>query len=484
MSNVKRNIKNSVYNVADVVFYPVVFFATIPFFMNQLGEEVFGLWMLMNTLIITFQLLNIGLAPAIVKYIALYRAAQDKQKLNEVITTTISISFILLVVSIVLGIILSVLVQTGNLFNLPSHLESLAAKTTLITSLIIGLKFTEQILLHVFKGLQRVDIYFFLNNGIKFSILLINIVQVLYFKSLVAMLLVNLCVTVIMLLVQVLCIKKILPFYKLQIGIDTFHKNEILRFGFYTWVQSVIVIFVFQMDRYIVVTKFGLVQLGYYALVSTIFVTIHTCFTATCSWLIPKVVAHTVSDTEDNKLFLSIRAFVTIISLLGLALFYLIYEPLFIWWLGTVKFKLMHNYIRLFTAFEFFYLLMIAPPMYLNYSNRIKAGTRIIYIVSIFNIVGLVVGYLIMKSAEGIIYGLLVSTFVATAIIYQQINKILIKKSFVTETLFFLALAAFACTLIWCNVFLIQLGIFVLLIVASWSFFIRYEKNKISILFD
>jgi len=484
MSNVARNIQNSVYNTADVIVYPVFFFATVPFFMKHLGEEIFGLWMLMNTLILSFQVFNLGLGPAMMRYTALYHSTKNETALKNTVSTGIGISLLLFVLSIGVGSLIALLISKGSLFHLPASITPLAAKAMLLTSLIIGTKFCEQALLHVFKGLERFDIYFFINNTIRFITLGINMIQVYFLKSLTAMLAVSIVVTVMMLLVQLFVLKKIKKDIHPLPSLKKLYLLELMKFGFFTWIQSLIVLLVFQVDRFIVVSKYGTVTLGYYALTATIFVNIHTCITAAAYWLVPKITAQQNDQPVNTKLYKSLRAFVTITGIAALALFYICYKPLFTLWVGSEKLLQLDDFVPLFTAFEFFYILMIVPPLFLNYSGYVNQGTRAIYIVSLLNIAGLIGGFAYAGSINGMLWGLLLSTVAGVIIVYELINKLLFNKAFFSETLFFIAAAALGCTVIVFPSYIIQVGVLFLVLLLSWSYFVKIEKTDIRLLFN
>lgn len=484
MSNVARNIQNSVYNTADVIVYPVFFFAAVPFFMAHLGEEIFGLWMLMNTLILSFQIFNLGLGPAMMKYTALYHSTKNETALKNTISTGIGISLLLFVLSLGVGSLMAFFISKGLLFRLPASITPLASKAMIITSFIIGTKFCEQALLHVFKGLERFDLYFIINNSIRFITLGINLIQVFFLKSLTAMLAVSAAVTVVMLLVQLLVLKKTNKHIQPFPSIKKENLQELMKFGFFTWIQSLIVLLVFQVDRFIVVSKYGTVMLGYYALTATIFVNIHTCITAAAYWLVPKITAQYQHETGKTDLYKSLRAFVTITGIAVLVLFFICYKPLFTLWVGSEKLLQLDDFIPLFTAFEFFYLLIIVPPLFLNYSGHIKQGTRVIYIVSLLNIAGLIGGFSFTGSITGMLWGLLLSTIAGVLIVYEIINKLFFKKAFFSETLFFITASALACVVIVFPVLFIQLGVLCLMLIFSWIYFVKIEKTDIRLLFN
>lgn len=485
MNAIKQNIRNSVFNIADVILYPFLFFLTIPFFIKHLGSESFGLWMLMNTILITSQVLNIGLPPSLVRHLALYRSQNKLQDISKTIGTGISVSVVFMILGLLAGIIISFCILKMNLFNLPRHLIHTAFYAMLVTSFIIGLKFIEQTLLYIFRGLERYDLYFFMNNSIKIGILLINMFQVVYLKSITGLLVTNLIITILMLGVQLLFIKKTVPPFRCFQKDNFLHARELFKFGLYNWLQSLIVIVVFQLDRFLVVNAFGPLTLGHYILISTIYLNIHVVFTATSTWLIPRIIEKTLNKetSKNHYLFYNLRAFVTISGIMALSLFYILYEPLFILWIGTENLAHLSGFIKLFTQFEFFYLLLIVPPLYMNYSGNPGNGTFIIFCVSILNIAGVLLGYKLLNSPEGIISGLIISTIASIPVIYYRTAWVLQLKNNLRDIIFFLLLPSVASLLIFCESLVLQLGVFSLLLVLCWAYFIKFEKNNIRILF-
>ncbi|MFN5133915.1 MAG: lipopolysaccharide biosynthesis protein [Chitinophagaceae bacterium] len=480
MSKVSRNIKNSVYNVADVVLYPVSFFATIPFFMRQMGEEIFGLWMLINTLIVAFQVFNLGLGPAVMKFTALYTRQNETSKLSQIISGGLSFSFMLLLLSLSAGFIISYFTGNGTLFKLPVHLRETAAAAVAIAGCIIGLKFTEQTLLHVFKGLERFDLYFHINNGIKFLILLINMVQAYYSQPLTAMLTVNIILTLIMLPLQIIILRKLLPGY---LPLFSLKMKELFSFGFYVWVQTVIVIIVFQVDRFIVISFAGPAELGYYAVVSTLFINIHGCITATVSWLIPRIGSISEHESSEKKIYQHLAAFVLCIGLCTLLLFFICYKPLIEFWAGNAVLLRIKDYLLLFLAFELFYMLLIAPSMFITYSGHIKTGVLITYLTSFMNIAGMIAGFLITKSITGMVEGLLFSTVAAMCIVYTIVNKKLFHKFLPADTAFFLLLPALFCIMIYVHQTQVSAIIILLLALLYGLYFFKIKKLNFRVLF-
>lgn len=464
--------------------YPVIFMALTPYFINHLGEEMFGLWMFLNSLLIAFQVFNFGLAPATMKYVAQYRHSHQHINVRAVINTNLSLSLLLMILSFAVGFYIAGAVRYANLFNFPLPLKMFAASAIQITSFIIGLKFTEQIFLSAFKGFERYDIYAMLNAVIRFGALAINLVQVTYHQSLLVMLFTNLCITVSMLIVQYIVLKKMFPQFKIALIFRKTLIAENIRFGLFTWLQSLAVIVVFQIDRYFVITYGGLEKLGYYVLTATILISMHSCLSACATWLIPKIVRSKDAPAESRRLYISMRAFITMLSLSGICLFYMLHQPLFTVWMGTEKFSQIKTYMKLFAVFELFYMLIIVPPLYLNYSGREKAGTLLIYSVSLLNIVGIVSGFFYWNSIEGLLYGLIASAIISAVVVYVYMSVSILHGNLFYETFVFVGLAGVGGALIFFSNLALQLSIFVLILGLCYLIFIKLEGFRLNRLFD
>ena len=82
MNKTPGNIKNSTWNLASIIIYPVVFLALTPFFIDQLGEDDFGIWMLINSYVyIAVHIVSFGMGNSITVHIAEAIGKKSKSKL-------------------------------------------------------------------------------------------------------------------------------------------------------------------------------------------------------------------------------------------------------------------------------------------------------------------------------------------------------------------------------------------------------------------
>ena len=62
-------------------------FALTPYILHRIGDEAFGLWVLITSLVGYYGFLDIGIRSSILRYVARYKALEDQERVNEVVST-------------------------------------------------------------------------------------------------------------------------------------------------------------------------------------------------------------------------------------------------------------------------------------------------------------------------------------------------------------------------------------------------------------
>ncbi|MGD9819252.1 MAG: lipopolysaccharide biosynthesis protein [Desulfomonilaceae bacterium] len=65
----------------------IAFLILIPFIIQTLGKEAFGLWSLIWSFLAIFELADFGFAASVIKYIADARGRQDTMRLKKLVST-------------------------------------------------------------------------------------------------------------------------------------------------------------------------------------------------------------------------------------------------------------------------------------------------------------------------------------------------------------------------------------------------------------
>ena len=86
----KRLVHNTFFNVATLLSNALVGFFLIRFFLEQLGEVQYGVWLLIGGSIYRYApLLNFGFNSSINRYISLFLARNDNDGIQRVINTSL-----------------------------------------------------------------------------------------------------------------------------------------------------------------------------------------------------------------------------------------------------------------------------------------------------------------------------------------------------------------------------------------------------------
>ena len=86
MSIRNRLLRGSTTEVAVSVTEIIIGFIMMPFLMRTLGEHYYGMWLIIGTILGYFQLLNFGFSSATQRYLTKYKAQNDLEGINQVLS--------------------------------------------------------------------------------------------------------------------------------------------------------------------------------------------------------------------------------------------------------------------------------------------------------------------------------------------------------------------------------------------------------------
>lgn len=470
------NIKNSGWNLANILLYPVAFLAVTPFFINQLGEESFGVWMLVNSYVyIAVHILSFGLGNSITAYVAEALGKKLNTKLHAYVNSATK-----LIVWISLGTIGFALLWVV-LNALGIHLFELDLDTILvIATFVITVKFWELLYQNILKGFERYDLASFWNIISKILVLGAQVGLVLMGFGLMEIFISNLILNLVMVIFQAVVSYRLLPGYRFRL-VSNEERKDLYHFGFWTWLQTIVQVLAYQIDRFIIAAFLGPVIAGYYILASTIANHMHMAFMAVVSWLFPKIARKKESNESDIKLYFhTLRGFSLGSSLLVIFVTYLLYEPVFTLWLGADKFAKMGDYFALFLMFEAFLIMTVVPLLFLNGMKMLKFITSLEFMYKIGAIVGMIIAFWISPKAESLILGQVIALGILIPMEYFFINQRLLKESAWQETLITVLPSLLIALLIWIDSPIYTLLMFIAAVLIFVLYFMpskRFKKN-------
>ena len=150
-----RALKNVGANWLGAGTTLVVGFFLSPFILHRLGDDAYGLWVLMFSLTGYYGLFDLGIRSSVIKYVAEFVATGDHERLRRIINTTIFVYCC--AAALLLGITALGAWHVNSLF----HISPAFLHDARILSLIVGFAVAVGLPLSVFggvlEGLQRFD---------------------------------------------------------------------------------------------------------------------------------------------------------------------------------------------------------------------------------------------------------------------------------------------------------------------------------------
>jgi O-antigen/teichoic acid export membrane protein len=205
------------------------FFLT-PFLLAQLGDQLYGLWVLAGSIVAYGSLLDFGIAGALIKYVAEYRARGEHEQLNRLVATTLRI-YITLGLSAI-GLALLIVPFFDQLFRIPADQLVTARWLVALMGLGVGLSIPCVLPNAILRGMHRFDLV----NLISTSGLLLSagltVIVLLLGGNIIGLVIVNICVTLAMQVPSIRLIRRIAPELRLSWrGGDRGAARQILSFS-------------------------------------------------------------------------------------------------------------------------------------------------------------------------------------------------------------------------------------------------------------
>jgi O-antigen/teichoic acid export membrane protein len=145
-----RNIGSNWFGLATNL---LVGFFLSPFILHHLGDDAFGLWVLVFSLTGYYGLFDFGIRSSIVRYVAQFKARDERDSLNRYINTSLctygGIGALLLLVTIAASF------YVDSTFRIPASLQWSAKILFLVVGTAVALGFPLSVFAGVLEGLQK-----------------------------------------------------------------------------------------------------------------------------------------------------------------------------------------------------------------------------------------------------------------------------------------------------------------------------------------
>ncbi len=414
-------IKNSTWTFLELALYPILMIVATPIFIKKLGIEQYGLWMLVSTITLGINALNIGVGDTNIRLISKLRVNEDHLGIKKVFNYNFSLSLFLCFIAIVIGFVfyytnfISIFYKTSN--------YDFANSVLLLACFSAGLKLVEISLMSVFKAYERFDINSKLTLLSKNSGMILSLTLVILNQNLITVFMSMVAVHFINILLQVIVLSR---FKNSLISPPTFiffrEKLDFLNYNFWYWLQSVVALLGFMADKLVVAYFTDAKTMGYYSIASLICIQIHNFFLSFGSFIFPRVSFKLAASRDITSLYYVSRAIVALLgwSLIGFLI--LFGDFIFKLWLGHETYINSIHFIKLYLVFEAAILLIIVPFYFINGTKQIKLNSLFEVTMRTSHFLAMLVGYY-FAGVNGIIYGIIFSTFLNIPFQYFLFHK-------------------------------------------------------------
>lgn len=469
-----KNFNNSFWSVLDVLIYPIFFLATTPFFIKNLGADLFGIWLLMTTLNVSLQALNFGIGSALVYYTAKYTTSKQYEKLSNIFNSIFNLFIFLIPILFLFGYLISLIFANTDFFNIPIEYKSLAVKSVLITSLIACFKIFQTTLMSILNGKEIYNVNTIVNTLSRIVVILLAVVLVIFKQGIFEILVVSLIVNILATIVYFMSIQIHFDHYTFKLFISKESLTEVFSYGFWVWLQSIFSTISFQLDKFFVTAISGPSLLVYYSLSSTLVNQMHMVFGALSSWLFPRISSLIEKSKNFVSIYTSVRSLVMTFAYISILVLIFIKQPLLILWLGEENTLIMLPLFNLFLIYEIIYVQTIIPVFLMQGMKKIKLATAYIFVYKGLIILGMTYAYFKTKDVESLISFMTIPLFLVLPVLHYIIDRRTIKQNVFYESGLIFLPTFLLSTLVIVSIMKFQLIIVVLLLITIY--FVYYKK--------
>lgn len=322
----------------------------IPYVVNKLGQELYGIWVLLTSMVAYFNLSNLGFSTTLLKDVSFYKS--NSEKVNKIINTTFF--FFVFVVALVTVIFVLIELNFRHLFKLSTDYVEIAKQTFFIIYFVFVFNFFSMLFDNTIFAYNKMYLKNILLTA-KILFIGISTFLVLYFGySIFEIALMNLFITILIFLIMFYFAKK-LSLCKIRwryFDLDIF--KQMISPSFHYFIIGVAVIIIFYSDNLVISAFIGVAAVSSYSIAYKA-----VDMTEKVIFKIVDVILPKISQLNSNKEFDKILFLHNKILIISMLIALPVYSILFFWgtdllclWVGAEN-VVMPVIMKIFVIFAF-----------------------------------------------------------------------------------------------------------------------------------
>src|SRR5229473_3123185 len=148
-----RALKNVASSWTGLAVNVAVGFFLSPFILHRLGDDAFGLWVLIFSITGYYGLFDFGIRSSVIRYVSKYTATEDYEKLNRLVNTSLFSYSCLAIVLLLITVIGSRYVDI--LFRISPEFHPTARLLFLLVGTSLSIGFPLSVFGGILEGLQK-----------------------------------------------------------------------------------------------------------------------------------------------------------------------------------------------------------------------------------------------------------------------------------------------------------------------------------------
>jgi O-antigen/teichoic acid export membrane protein len=218
-----RFLLNAFSNYAGQLITVGVWLFLTPFILNRIGATSYALWVLVGSVMAYGSLLDFGIAGAVTKYVAEYRAREDNHRARQLIATALVLYTIFGLAILTASAIIAPVFPA--LFNVSPSERDTAVQLVYLSGLAVGITIPATTSTAVLRGLQRFDLINLVSiSGTLLSTLAI-VVALLMGGGVISLVAIGIAVTVLMQIPTIWAIYRVAP--ELRFGFSAANREMV-----------------------------------------------------------------------------------------------------------------------------------------------------------------------------------------------------------------------------------------------------------------
>ncbi|PKQ68754.1 hypothetical protein BZG01_03285 [Labilibaculum manganireducens] len=367
MSQRKLFFKNTFYNVFFLVITQLLNLFILPLFINNIGAELYGIWILSNIIIGYMGVLDFGFGIGVQKYLSKAYIGNQKLYFNQVFSTGIALHLFI-------GILIAILVVYFNhnivsFFNIEATLLVQAQQVLLIAGIFSVLIWPMKMVSSVFPAILDYKLDSKLKAYVSFTKTLVLLLSVYISLDIVTIALIYNMVGVLMWLPTIFSVRKSVNY--IQCKFSFVRKSvfkEIFSFSMGMFFLQLMRMLSVQLDNLIIGRLLSVREVSHYKITSTPFIMSESFLGMISGVIMPTIFA---ADANNNRALINRMAIIGVkyfaicsvpMALAGIVLT----KPFFLLWVGS-------EYTNLVVWAQIYMLIYIIAPGFGVISNIVFA---------------------------------------------------------------------------------------------------------------